>query len=447
MNSPLLFGVFLLNPLRVIFYLNRAQNRLKWNKKKIAQYQNQKLKQAISNAYENVPFYNRLLKSNGIQPQDIKGIGDLNKIPIVNKADLRKNRKTDLISKKEEIKNLKKLSSGGSTGEPFSVFINNKEDAWRKAIYLRANIRCGQKPTDRWVSVIDAQYSEGNNRLQKSLGLYYRTIVPITLNKQSRFRAVEKLNPTILDGFPSALYLLAKQQDHAKKTIQPRIIFGSGEIMTNNQINLIEKAFSAPYFDQYGCTEIDRSAWQCTPHKGYHMDIDSVIMQFVDKNGEEVGPGEKGEIVYTSLFNFAFPIIRYNIEDVGIPINEECQCDIKLPMMKVIEGRSNDNLIFPNNQVFTPIRFIELLGAFKLEKEIEQYQIIQEKKNQVRIIIKKTNPTIDETKIEKLLRENLIKISPPNTQNKDSTVHFDIIFTDKLTKTMRGKLKVITSKL
>ena len=441
-----LFGVFLLNPLLVIYYLRRAQNRLEWDQKKIKKYQNKKLRKIIKNAYENVPFYHRFLKSEGIHPLDIKSVDDLNKIPVFKKADLRKNSTADLISKKEEIKTLTKNTSGGSTGEPFSIYINKKEDAWRKAIYLRANISCGQKPRDSWVAVIAPQYQKTSNSLQKTLGLFYRRIVPIILDKEIRYKAVEEINPAILDGYPSVLHLIAKQQNQAKKTIQPRLIFGSGELITQNQIDFIEKTFEVPYFDQYGCTEIDRSAWQCKQQKGYHMDMDSVITQFVDKNGEEVSSGEKGEIVYTSLFNFAFPIIRYNIEDVGIPMKSQCLCGIKLPMMKVIEGRTNDNLIFPNNQIFTPLRFIELLGVFNLEKEIEQYQIIQEKKNLLRIILKKTGPTVNENKIEKILRENLAIIFP-DPKNKEQIVNFDIVFAEKLIKTRRGKLNVITSKL
>ena len=69
-----------------------------------------------------------------------------------------------MTSKKFNIKKLKKLTSGGSTGEPFSIYINNKEDAWRKAIYLRANIACGQKPRDSWACVIDSQYSNKISR-------------------------------------------------------------------------------------------------------------------------------------------------------------------------------------------------------------------------------------------------------------------------------------------
>ena len=64
-----------------------------------------------------------------------------------------------------------------------------------------------------------------------------------------------------------------------------------------------------------------------------------MIMEFVDGNGEEVSSGERGEIVYTSLLHYAQPLIRYAVGDVGVPVDGECPCGRKLPLMKVVEGR------------------------------------------------------------------------------------------------------------
>ena len=60
-------------------------------------------------------------------------------------------------------------------------------------------------------------------------------------------------------------------------------------------------------------------AWQCPECQEYHIDADALILQFLDKSGEEVSAGENGEIICTSLFNYAMPLIRYAIGDVGIP--------------------------------------------------------------------------------------------------------------------------------
>lgn len=434
------------NSFELVEFLIQSLRRLKWSKAELQEYQNKRLRSVVNSAYENVTFYHELFKSAGLHPSDIKGVSDLDKIPVVSKRVMKKYPSEDLVSKQYSPQVLKTISTGGSTGQPFKMYINPIEDAWRKAIYLRANITCGQKLRDRWIAVIDPQYSSGENRVQKLLRVYYRVIVPVLLPRTLQYETVAEMNPDVLDGFPSSLSLIAKEK-HSRNDdqIRPRIIFGSGELVDKASIDYIEKAFNAPYFDQFGCTEIDRSAWQCKERNGYHLDIDSVVTQFIDKDGEEAGMDEEGEIVYTSLFNYAFPIIRYNVEDVGVRTDDECSCGISLPLMKVVEGRSNSYLVFPDDKVITPMRFIELLGAFQLDEEIDQYQVIQETRTSLKILVKKTSAKIDEEKVTKTLKSNIIKGLPEVTGI--DRIGIEVDFVDEIPRSPRGKLNVVTSRV
>ena len=69
------------------------------------------------------------------------------------------------------------------------------------------------------------------------------------------------------------------------------------------------------------------------------MDADSVITQFVDGDGNEVSDGETGEIVHTSLFNFAMPFIKYSAGDMGRASKDECACGRVLPLMEIGGGQ------------------------------------------------------------------------------------------------------------
>jgi phenylacetate-CoA ligase len=415
--------------------------RLKWRPSELKAYQTQNLRRIITNAYENVPFYHRTFKAAHITPSDIKTIEDLNRLPIVTKSDLKIVSTNDLISRKVRLENLLKVTTGGSTGNPFSFYLDAREDAWRKAISYRAKLACGQRLSDRWATI--SSESTGNSCvLQRLLGLGVRSIIPITLDRCTRLRVVRELNPEVLDGFPSALFLLAKDYEKSGgSSIAPRLVFGSGELVDKHTIHYIENTFHTKYHDQLGCTEVNRSAWQCPLQEGYHMDVDSVITQFVDRDGCEVSSTEEGEIVYTSLFNTNFPIIRYNIKDVGVPSNERCSCGITLPLLKMIKGRSNFFLIFPDHQVVSPFNFIETLGAYKLEHEIEEYVVVQQKPDFIRIFIKKTSAYIDEDKIRKVLATNLSR------GYSMSNIFFEFEFVDSIPRNSRGKLNVIHSYL
>jgi phenylacetate-CoA ligase len=431
---------------RVIRYFFDCLQRSKWNKSKIEEYQNKKIRKVIKNAYENVPFYKKLLDEANIDPSTIKTKKDLNKIPVVRKNKMKQVDPNSLISTKFNVMNLKKLQTGGSSGEPFSFYLSREEEDWRQAISLRPNFLCNQRPWHQWVTIIDGEYASGITYYRNKIKIFPQTMVSAIWNVKDQLKAVQRLKPDILDGFSSSLWLLAREVDSQKiNNIKPKIIFGTGELITTSSRQYLEKVFNAPYCDQFGCMELNRTAWECKEHTGYHMDIDSTIMQFIDKNGEEVAFGEKGEIVYTSLFSYSMPFIRYGIGDVGIPTDVECSCGVTLPLMKMVEGRSNSFIIFPTGEIVSPWVIIEHLKAFQLTKEIDKYRVIQRSKNLIEINIKKNENVIDENKIATFLitnlRDGLQNIEKINL----SDVEIKVNFVEELKTTKRGKQNVIQS--
>jgi phenylacetate-CoA ligase len=434
------------NYLRVSYYFADSLRRAKMSKNDLDEYQNKKIRKVIQYAYDSVPFYKRIFDEAGIKPSDIRTKTDLNKIPIISKSQMKSANEADLISRYYDTKNLKNLKTGGSTGIPFSFYISNKEDDWRQAIQLRPNYICGQKPWQRWVTIIDGEYARGITNYRKLIPFYPQTMVSAIWSREAQLKAVESLKPDVLDGFSSSLWLLAREVESRNITyVHPKLIFGTGELISPSSREYLEKVFGAPYYDQFGCMEVNRTAWECKAKIGYHMDVDSVIMQFVDKNGDEVAIGEEGEIVYTSLFNYAMPFIRYGIKDIGVPLGDVCPCGITLPLMKMVAGRSNSFLTFPDGNRVGPWVIIEHLKAFTLTKEIDQYRVIQKRKDLVEIYVKKSNEQVDEEKLSNFLTSN-IRDGLQNLEKIDvSNVQFDVKFVNEFETTARGKQNVIQS--
>jgi phenylacetate-CoA ligase len=442
----------MLNLTRISFYLFEAMRRATWSRQRLVDYQNRQLRKVVRYAFDNVPFYHRLFKTVNVAPSEIRCAKDLNKLPVVRKSDLRKEPYRDLISSEFVDRRLKTLKTGGSTGEPFMIYISEKEDERRMADCLRSNIICGQRPLDRWVAVLDADRSRDHAKtlvlIHQAVRVFFKQIVPVTWNRVAQLNAVERLKPDILDGFPNALWLLAREMElRDRKLVHPRVVFGSGEPVSTSLRRYLENAFDAPYYDQFGCMEIDRSAWQCPENNAYHIDMDSVAMQFIGSDGEEVGSGERGEVVYTSLFNYAMPFIRYGTRDICTPLDESCPCGRALPMMRVVQGRDNSFLVFADGHIVSPMSFIEILKAFLLVKEIEQYQVVQNGLNKIDILVKKAHKDVDESHLRDWLLAN-ISHGLPRVENVDlSGVTFNVKFVDKLSLTPRGKLNVVTSNL
>ena len=430
------------NFFRILYYLGKAMKRAYWSRDKLRRYQEKRLRSIAKNAYESVAFYREKFRKAGVTADDIKTLDDLEKLPIVRKDELRHTPSPRLLSKRFNTRELKFLTTSGSTGKPFRIYINKKEDDWRKAIYMRANISCGQKPRDRWVVMTAPRHFRDTPELQRRLGLYAQTCISVFASIDEQIRLAAKGDPDILDGYSGSLLLLAKEADRRKlKVIHPRIIFGTAEVIDIPSRRYIERTFGAPYYDQYGCAEVDRTAWQCPEKTGYHMDVDSVITEFVDTEGANVSAGEKGEIVHTSLFNYVMPFIRYAVGDVGVPSDEGCSCGRKLPLMKTVEGRRDSFIFLPSGQVISPRAFTVAMSMFKYYDRIEQFRFVQKRSDLFEVQIKRRDETVDEETMEPELVEHIKR------KLALFDVEFEVMFVDEVPLDKSGRLRAIISEL
>ena len=430
---------------RLLYYLANSMRRLSWDGDKLRKYQEKRLRSVVQYAYKYVPFYHKKFKELKICPADIKTREDLTKLPIVGKDELRNGNSAELISTGFDIKNLKAIRTSGSTGQPLRIYINRVEDDWRKAIYMRANISCGQKPRDRWVVITAPHHFFDTTNIQRRLGIYAQTCVSVFSSLSEQINLVSEAKPDVLDGYSGSLLLFAKEVERrGLKTIRPRIIFGTADLIDNTSRRFMEEAFEAPYYDQFGCGELDRTAWQCPEKKEYHMDEDSVITEFVDRNGEQVSSGERGEVVYTSLFSYAQPLIRYAVGDVGVPIDGECPCGRNLPLMKVVEGRSDSFLVLPDGRVLSPMTFWTIMRLFKYTDHIDKFRVVQKELGLIEICVKKANTSIKEDLLETKLVEHIEKCL---LIEKPSPITLNIRFMEEIPLDKSGKLRSVISLL
>jgi len=203
----------------------------------------------------------------------------------------------------------------------------------------------------------------------------------------------------------------------------------------------LERVFEAPFYDQFGCAEVDRTAWQCPEKAGYHMDVDSVIMQFVDNEGDAVSNGERGEIVYTSLFNYAMPFIRYAVGDVGVPSDEKCPCGRTFPLMKIVEGRRDSVLLLPDGRLLSPMAF--RIAMSKFFEKIVQYRVVQKKCDLFKIYIKKKDSSVD----EKVLETELVMHIGMMLNIDTCETTFEVKFVEDIPLSKVGKLMAVVSEL
>jgi len=240
-----------------------------------------------------------------------------------------------------------------------------------------------------------------------------------------------KFKPKIIRGFSSAVYLYARylRENHIEG-IKPKAVITTAEVLFEHQRKLIEEVFNCNVYDGYGSRETSLSAQQCEAKDGYHISDENSIVEFL-KDGEAVSPGESGEIIITDLHNQVMPWIRYAIEDLGTPMDEECSCGRKLSMMKSIEGRMNDIIVTPDGR---RIRMPAYL--FGNMEGIREIQFRQHAKNQLSVDIVKSGEFSD-IEVERFLGQM--------KQHLGNDIGIELRFVDEIQKSSSGKKRFIIS--
>ncbi len=140
-----------------------------------------------------------------------------------------------------------------------------------------------------------------------------------------------------------------------------------------------------------------------------HINSDFVYVEVLDKNGEDVTPGEFGSIVITRLYPMGTPIIRYTgLNDIVSLSTSSCTCGMHTPIMKNLEGRKKDAVVLPDGRIFppatVPIPIADALSKFKT-KQIKRFQFVQHSMYDIETRVEIDEDRRNEVDTEKLLEE------------------------------------------
>jgi phenylacetate-CoA ligase len=149
-----------------------------------------------------------------------------------------------------------------------------------------------------------------------------------------------------LIGFPAYLrHMGLVARDELK--IDPRELSVKGLIVhlgLDDRASL-EALWGADAYDTYGCNECGTMAAECTHKSGMHVFEDAFVLEVNDPDTLQPKPeAERGVVFITTLFKYAAPMIRYNMNDVTALAGGECACGNVHRRISKIFGRS-DNMV------------------------------------------------------------------------------------------------------
>jgi phenylacetate-CoA ligase len=374
---------------------------------KMRELQEHKLRRLVHHAYRHVPYYRERMKQAGLSPDDIRTLGDLHKLPFLTKDDVRKHLYFDIMSDNHDKSQILKITTSGSTGEPFVCFVDREQLEFRWAATIRAmewtGWRLGDPQLRLWHQTLGMSKTQVAREFADAFLMRRRFIPAYEMSDETLRDFVRKITeqkPVLLDGYAESFNFLARYLgEHGKLDFQPKGIISSAQTLPEGSRRTIEEAFGCKVFDKYGSREFSGIAYECEAHEGHHVVGEGYIVEIL-KDGRPAQPGEVGEVVITDLNNFCLPFIRYRIGDLAEAMDPSvtCPCGRGLPRIGKIEGRVQSIIVGANGQYVPGTFFAHLLKDY--DHAIRQFQIVQTERGSVTFHVVKGKRFSDETLAE-----------------------------------------------
>ena len=319
--------------------------------------QSERLVKMVSYVYHNVPYYREKMQKAGVEPGDIRGLEDIEKLPFTTYEDLNKAYPFGLAAvPKSEL--VRVHASSGTTGKPkIAVYTRRDIDTWSECA-ARCLTMAGVTRDD----VIQVGYGYG--LFTGGLGAHYGAeyvgalVLPMsTGNTKKLIDMMIDCGATSIACTPS--YLLHVAEDLQKAGLVDKIklktaICGA-EPWTNEMRSSIEKQLGIKAYDIYGLTEIlgPGVAADCDAHAGLHIWEDHFLPEILDPATLKAVPeGQSGELVITTLTKEGMPMIRYRTKDLTSLETSKCSCGRTMARIQRFKGRTDDMLIIRGVNVF-----------------------------------------------------------------------------------------------
>jgi phenylacetate-CoA ligase len=318
-----------------------------------------RLQSVVARVYNTVPFYRKRFDEVGVEPDDIRTLKDLLKLPFTYKDNIRENYPFGMFT--VPMDNVVRIhASSGTTGKPTVVGYTARDIQTWSELMARTLMAGGATKGD----MIHNAYGYG--LFTGGLGFHYgaeklgASVIPISGgNTKRQVMIMKDFAPTILTCTPSYALLIAEVAEEMGVDFRELHfkagIFGA-EPWSEKMRGEIEKKLNLKAMDIYGLSEIigPGVSVECIEaQNGLHIFEDHFIPEIIDPDSEEVLPyNTPGELVFTTITKEAFPVIRYRTRDISILYPEPCRCGRTMVRMGRVRGRSDDMLIIRGVNVF-----------------------------------------------------------------------------------------------
>lgn len=267
--------------------------------------------------------------------------------------------------------------TSGSTGTPFAVPFDSRKRERRLAELKYFGKIVGFKSHDKLVQLRIWTKWQSKTHGQS----FWENIVPFDIsnlndaNLEMLCKTIRNVRAKCLRGYASSFDLLARYVgEHHLKLPSVKIIIAGSETLFDSTRELVEKNLGCSIISQYANEENGILAQERVgddEHR-FFLNESGYFFEVLKFDSDEPAEyGELGRLVITDLFNYAFPIIRYdNGDNCVMKLDEKTQS----PYISKLYGRRLDMIYNTQGEPIFPMALSRILKNYEM---LRQWQFIQ----------------------------------------------------------------------
>jgi phenylacetate-CoA ligase len=303
-------------------------------------YQSRRLRETLAKAWDHVPAVKTRLQQAGLRLEDIRDLNDLERVPVIKKPELIAAQRQDLPFggfcglNREELHRI--YISPGPIYEPGEAV--SSDFRWAQALFAH-----GFRPGDIAQVTFNFNMVPVGFWLDEALRQLGCICVPAGVgNTELQLQIMRELQVTAYLGTPSFLATIADRAQESgldlRRDLKLEVAFVAAEVLTESLRGDLEERFGMIVRQSYGTADVGCLGFECSAKGGMHLPEDCIV-EIVDPNsGRRLGPDEPGEVVAT-IFDRAYPLIRFGTGDLSSITYETCSCGRTSPRLVKILGR------------------------------------------------------------------------------------------------------------
>jgi len=371
--------------------------RLSWSAERLGEERTKRLRELVAKAKEHSPWHRKRLAEVDEHALDET---TLSQLPPMDKSQLMENfdsivtdDRVTLAAANEHIASLHDdayflgdlhaVASGGSSGLR-GVFVWDW-DSWAavRLVALRQQLadrmsdpELAAKPPVLMVVAANhaAHFTTANAETFANDAVPVHRI-PIGLPLPAVVEALNAADGDSLATYPSMLSALVGEAQAGRLRIRPSRIVTMAEPLFDEIREAGEQTWGAPVANMWGTSEAGIVGMGCFAGPGMHLADDQVIVEPVDEHGRPVPPGVPShKVLITGLANTLQPLIRYEITDQVVTLDQPCSCGSAYSRVADIQGRLDDEFVYGNGVRIHPHVF---RSVFVREPALTEYQVNQ----------------------------------------------------------------------